>query len=92
MTQNFIIYRLFIDTLENRAKDAYGFKLIGFVETKEEAERIASLEFIDKSKYPWPLEYATEFENNVPRFIYRKLNNISDSTLEELKKYDTKLF
>lgn len=80
----FTIHRLWIDVLENR--DAYGFELIGKVNTKEEADRICSLEYIPKSKYPWPLKYAHEFKgDSVPKFICKEVKDISNLSLEELK-------
>ena len=72
----FIIKRLWIDSMENR--DAYGYEEIGVVQTKDEADRIRGLEYIPKSKYPWPLDYAYEFKgDNVPRFIAKEITSIS---------------
>ena len=78
------IHRLWIDTLENR--NAYGFELIGFVTSKEEADRICSLELVPKSEYPWPLDYAYEFKgDSVPRFISKEIKNITGLSLAALK-------
>ena len=80
----FLIKRLWIDTLENR--NAYGFEDIGTVETKEEADRICSLEEVPKAKYPWPFKYATEFKgDSVPRFVAKEQRDIGGLTLEQLK-------
>ena len=59
----FLIKRLWIDTMENQ--DAYGFKDVGVVTTKEEAIRICNLEFVPKAQHPWPLNYASEFKGNI---------------------------
>lgn len=81
----FLIKRLWIDPLENR--NAYGFEEIGIVITKEEADRICSLEEVPKEKYPWPLNYAREFpKDTVPRFISIELVNIDGFDLESLKR------
>lgn len=80
----FVIKRLWIDTLENR--NAYGFEDIGVVATKEEADRICSLENVPKAKYPWPLNYAIGFNgDSVPRFVAKELRDISGLTLDQLK-------
>jgi capsid portal protein len=80
----FIIKRLWIDSMENR--DAYGYEEIGFVQTNDEADRICGLEYIPKSKYPWPLDYAYEFKgDNVPRFIAKEITDISGMGIDQLK-------
>lgn len=79
----FLIERIWIDTLENR--DAYGFKAIGVVATREEADRICGLESIRKSNYPWPLKYANEFQGDtVPRFKATELRSLDGLGLEQL--------
>lgn len=87
-TKIFLIEKLWIDTLENHAIDAYGYKPIGFVFDEKEAKRICSFESIPKSKYPWPFDYAFEFKNSdtVPRFRFREFKDLTGSTLEDLKK------
>lgn len=80
----FLIERLWIDTLENQ--DAYGFKAIGFVSSRKEAERICGLEAIPKRKYPWPLEYANEFIGaDVPRFRATEIKSLAGLDLDQLK-------
>lgn len=80
----FIIKRLWIDSMENR--DAYGYEEIGFVQTNDEADRICGLEYVPKSKYPWPLDYAYEFKgDNVPRFIATEITDISGMGIDQLK-------
>ena len=72
--------------MENRIVNAYGFHSIGFVTTKEEADRICNIEKIPKALYPWPLEYANEFEGeSAPTFIAKKIEDISGFTIEQLK-------
>lgn len=80
----FAIYRLWVDPSENR--DAYGYELIGKVETKEEAIKICDMEYIPKDRYPWPLQYAYEFTTDtVPRFISQEIKDLSGLPLQELK-------
>lgn len=80
----FLIERLWIDTLENR--DAYGFTAIGVVPSKSDADRIATMEMVKKSDYPWPLKYATEFEGPcVPRFKATEMKDLSGFTIDQLK-------
>ena len=80
----FIILRLWVDPLENRR--AFGYNIIGYVKDENEAKKICSLEYVQKSKYPWPLNYASYFKNKntVPRFIYIKVEDLSGKGLEEL--------
>jgi len=79
----YLIERLWIDTMENR--DAYGYKPIGIVIPEEEVVRICTMEHIPKSKYPWPLKYASEHEGDtVPRFRASKMNNLEGMTFEQL--------
>lgn len=79
----YAIHRLWFDALENR--DAFGFTLIGYVATTEEAERICSLESVAKAQYPWPLNFASYPGDTVPRFICNEVKDISGLSLEELK-------
>lgn len=81
-----MIERLWIDTMENH--NAYGFKTIGFVTTRDEADRICNLEKVLKSKYPWPLDHAHEFKgDSVPRFRAKEVNNIEGLTIEQLRTF-----
>ena len=81
----FTIHRLWVDSLENH--NAYGFTLIGKVNTKEEADRICSLESVPKKRHPWPLDFASEFKgDSVPSFICKEVKDISGLSLEELKR------
>lgn len=76
----YVIYELWIDTLENR--DAYGYKELCYTASKEDAERLCNSKFIKKSEYPWPLNYAHEFEgDSVPRYIYKELQPLADICL-----------
>lgn len=75
------ILRLWIDCMENT--NAYGFSTIGFVNSKEEAERICNLEFLEKKGYP--LEYAFGYDKFVPRFKYKEVKNLENLNLKELK-------
>ena len=80
----FLIKRLWIDSFENN--NAYGFENIGVVATKEEADRICSLEKIPKTMYSWPLKNATEFKgDSVPRFIAEEIMEVGSLTIEQLK-------
>lgn len=68
----FLVKKLWIDPLENR--NAYGYNVVGFARTKEEADRICNSEFVKKSDYPWPLDYCTEFKGDfVPRYTATEL-------------------
>lgn len=69
----YLIEELWVDTLENR--DAYGYKTIGYVTSEDEAKKICNSKFINKSKYPWPLETAWEFNNiqEIPCFKYKEV-------------------
>jgi hypothetical protein len=79
----YLIKRLWIDPLEN--DNAYGFESIGFVSTKEEADRICSLKYISKKTCPWPLEFAFEFKgDSVPMFKAEEVKILNSLTLEEL--------
>ena len=85
MEKIYIIKKLWVDTLENR--NAYGFEIIGFVFDKAEAERISNLNEIPKSNYPWPLNYAHEFEgDNVPEFIYEEVQEITERKIIRWKR------
>ena len=86
----FIILRLWIDTMENC--NAYGFDVIGYVDTKEEAERITSLGHVPKALYPWPLKYAWDFNGDtVPRFIVREIVELSGMRLDDLLAIQPKI-
>jgi len=61
-----LIEELWIDTLENR--NAYGYKPVAIVATSIEAEIICGKEFVKKSAYPWPLSYAQELPDPVPKY------------------------
>ena len=50
----FIIQRLWYCPLENR--DPIAWHTVGYVTTQEEADRITSLEMINTSSQPYPLE------------------------------------
>ena len=74
----YIIKKLWVDPMENR--DAYGYDLVGFVDTKEEADKICNSSFIPKSKYPWPLNYANEFPgDSVPEYIQQKIDEMPET-------------
>jgi hypothetical protein len=82
----FLIEKLWFDPLENR--DAMGFTSIGWVSTKEEADRICGLERIQRSTYPWPLKYAS-FQGcdseSVPRFTATAVRELTGMSHEQLK-------
>lgn len=64
-----LIEALWYDPLENR--NAYGWDVIGYVETEAEAEAICTSEYISKSTSPWPLNYLTGFVHTQMIPIYR---------------------
>ena len=82
----FLIKKLWIDTSENR--NAMGFKEIGVVGTKEEADRICAMENVQKSAYPWPLNYS-HYQgftgDSVPRFVAMRLSDLTGMSHEQLK-------
>ena len=63
----FIIQRLWYCPLENR--DPIAWHTVGYVTTQEEADRITSLEMINTSSQPYPLE--TYFGKNKVMSLYR---------------------
>ena len=73
----YLVKKIWIDAMEN--KNSYGWKAIGYVKSKKEADRIAALKPIKKTDYPWPLEYAFEFKGDfVPTYTVEKLKPISE--------------
>lgn len=82
----FLIEKLWIDPMENR--DAMGFEAIGVVTTKEEADRICGLERIQRSAFPWPLNYV-QFQGcdaeSVPRFKATEVVDLTGMSHEQLK-------
>jgi hypothetical protein len=77
-----LIERLWIDTLENR--DAYGWKPIGISTNEDDKNLIVNSSFIRKDVFPWPLKYAHELPNPVPRFRATKIE-IVQSTMTDLR-------
>ena len=72
----YLIKKLWIDHTENHFSNACGYKSMGYVKTEKEAQKICNSEFIDKSKYPWPLDYIhyDGFKGDeIPVYIYEKL-------------------
>ena len=68
----FIIQRLWYCPLENR--DPIAWHTVGYVTTQEEAYRITSLEMINTSSQPYPLE--TYFGKNKVMSLYRVKSDV----------------
>lgn len=79
-----LVRKLWVDPLENR--DAYGYRVVGYVTDAKEAERISNLAKIPKSKYPWPLDYHPEQGDYVSVYKVTELKqfDIEDNALEWL--------
>lgn len=82
----YAVYRLWINTMENDIHLAYGYALIGYVASKEEATRISRLDFTLKSKYPWPLSRIETKRLTIPNFICKEINELSSLPLAQLNR------
>jgi len=81
----YIIERYWFDTMENRNAD--GWKPIGIVTSKEEADRIVELKKYEVKKHPWPLKFAVaEGEEYVPAFRYKDVALLDGLDLLTLEK------
>lgn len=79
----YLIERLWVDPMENR--NAFGYKPIGVVESKREADRIIELEHVSKKDHPWPLNYSNTSGDTVPRFRAEEIPDLKGMSLEHLK-------
>lgn len=84
----FLIEKLWIDPLENRTNTAMGFTKVCVVSTKEAADYICSLDRIERSKCPWPLNFA-DFQGcdakSVPRFRSTEVDDLTGMDFEQIK-------
>ncbi len=81
----YIIKKLWINPSKNT--NAYGYSTIGYVYSKEETKLICDKHFILKSEFPWPLDYAFEFEGErVPLFISEQISSLDFSLIELIRE------
>lgn len=65
----FIIYKAWCDPLENSADQAFGYDLVGFVETVEEADLIClGSKKVTKEEFGWAAK------EGLPIYRYRSVN------------------
>lgn len=87
----YLIKKLWVDPMENVGSEAMGYSTIGYVLTRDEADRICSLDRVKRTEYPWPLECCPfprhgNDVDSVPRFIHQKISwDLTGWGLDELR-------
>jgi hypothetical protein len=73
----YLIKKMWTDRLENSLDQAFGYEIIGYVTSKEQAESICEKAGSVEAK-GWPLESVNQFDlvkrhSPIPRMIYEEI-------------------
>jgi len=72
----YVIKEIWINSMENGRSNAMGYRVVGYVNTEEEARKIKSDGgMLSAKRFPWPLIWGDE-----PRFKYEKVEKFTEAS------------